>query len=166
MKHLPFLLLLLLSQPLAAQSVERAVIGAYGASGTAGTIQLDMTVGEIATTTANAGSLIITQGFHQPAGGSVGIEDELGVQVDYRLYPNPTTDMITLEMTGAKPVAIRVEIVDARGRLTGLEQRQLQVGSAMVESSWDTSTLAEGMYLLVIRNQSNEIAGSIRFQKR
>ncbi len=166
MKNLSFFLLLILSQSLAAQSIERAVIGAYGTSGTAGTVQIDMTVGEIATTTASAGTLIVTQGFHQPASGSVGIAEELGVQVEYRLFPNPATDLITLEMTGAQPIAIRVEIVDARGRLTGLEQRQLQVGSAMVESSWDTSSLAEGMYLLVIRNQANEIAGSIRFQKQ
>ncbi|MDP5170970.1 MAG: T9SS type A sorting domain-containing protein [Bacteroidia bacterium] len=161
-----FTLLILGTTILTAQTIDRSVIGAYGASGTAGAIQVDMTVGEVAITTGQAGSIIVTQGFHQPGAGITGIADELGVKVDYSLYPNPTSDLITLELTAAAPSKIKVEVIDARGRLTALESKEITLGPTTSTLEWNTENLAEGFYMIVVKSVDGNIAGSFRFQKR
>ncbi len=159
-------ILLLLSSAISAQTIERSVISAYGTSATAGNISVDMTVGEVAVTTAQAGSILVTQGFHQPTDGSVSIDKGLGVQVDYKLYPNPSTDFLTLELRAASQTTVFVNVIDARGRLTSLESKTLQLGPSTVETQWNTQLLSEGMYLIVVKNESGQIAGSFRFQKQ
>lgn len=166
MKKLLFLFPLLCTTFLSAQSIERSVIGAYGASGSNGSIEVDMTVGEVAITTGQSGSLIVTQGFHQPSGGITGIEQPLRITVDYSLYPNPTTDKLYLELRTENTTELQVEIVDVRGRNTPLEAVSLIVSGQVSTTEWDTSRLAEGMYMVVIKNNQGEINGSIRFQKR
>lgn len=166
MKKLLFLFPLLCSTFLYAQSIERSVIGAYGASGSNGSIEVDMTVGEVAVTTGQSGTLIVTQGFHQPDDGITGIEEPLSLLVDYSLYPNPTTDKLYLELAAENNTELLVEIVDVRGRNTPLEAVSLMVSGQVSTTEWDTSRLAEGMYMVVIKNSTGEINGSLRFQKR
>lgn len=149
-----------------AQSIERSVIGAYGGSGTAGTIEVDMTVGEVAITTGETGTMVVTQGFHQPDDGITSIDKPLGISVQYSLYPNPTTDKLYLELSAERSTEVQVEIIDARGRNTPLEAVSVMVSGQVSALEWDTDRLAEGMYLVVVKNAQGEISGSIRFQKR
>lgn len=166
MKKLILLAPLFLCFSLFSQTLERSVIGAYGASGSNGTIEVDMTVGEVAITTGQTGSIIVTQGFHQPDDGITGIEDPLGISVNYSLYPNPTTEKLFLELSTENATELLVEIVDVRGRNTPLESVSMMVSGQVSKTEWDTSRLAEGMYMVVIKNNQGEINGSIRFQKQ
>jgi hypothetical protein len=59
-----------------SQSISPSVIGAAGGSGSAGGVTIDWTVGELAVTTLNNGSNILTQGFHQ--GDPVKIKANIG----------------------------------------------------------------------------------------
>ncbi|MEL7163603.1 MAG: hypothetical protein AAFN92_22790 [Bacteroidota bacterium] len=66
MKNLPYLLLLLFTcGTLGAQSVTPEVVAPAGTTFTNGTISLEWTLGEIMTETFT-GSVVLTQGFHQP----------------------------------------------------------------------------------------------------
>jgi hypothetical protein len=51
---------------ISAQSIERSVIGAAGFSYSGPTFQADCTTGETIISTFSGGSIVLTQGFHQP----------------------------------------------------------------------------------------------------
>ncbi len=70
MKTGTFVLILFLiglsAHNLSAQSIERSVIGSSGFSYSGPTFQADCTTGETVIATFSGGSVILTQGFHQP----------------------------------------------------------------------------------------------------
>ena len=145
---------------LSAQTISRQVIGAAGSNNET----LSYTVGEMAIETAVSGSFILTQGFHQPEDGTVSIDKPLSFQVDYRLYPNPTRDLMTLTLTGSESASILVGMTDLRGR--EVQQTQsLQLIPGTTELSLDVSTLATASYMLMIKSESGEILQTIRFNK-
>ena len=145
---------------LSAQTISRQVIGAAGSNNE----NLSFTVGEMAIETAVSGSFILTQGFHQPEDGTVSIDQPLSFAVDYRLYPNPTRDHLTLELTGDETAMIEVGITDMRGRdIRSAESLQLLPG--LTEMNLDVSSLATASYMVVLRSESGEVLQTIRFNK-
>lgn len=106
-------LLLFLSLNVHAQSIERQVIGTTGASYNSGTIILDQTLGESVILTHDNGSIILTQGFHQPsATGSIGIS-ELGTNA-FSIYPNPTQDVFTVTNESSEEFEISLYSTDGK----------------------------------------------------
>ena len=57
--------LLITGGSLCAQSIERSVIAALGASAEAGNVQLEYTAGEAVVLTLSSEETTLTQGFHQ-----------------------------------------------------------------------------------------------------
>ena len=145
---------------LSAQTLSRQVIGATGSANE----QLSSTTGETVVTTAVSGSFILTQGFHQPENATVGIRKPVEVVVNYNLYPNPALEQITLELSSARPLDLRLQVIDMRGRMA-LPAMPLRVdGSA--QKQLDVSTLATGAYALQIMTAGNEPVKTLTFEKR
>ncbi|RMG66547.1 MAG: T9SS C-terminal target domain-containing protein [Bacteroidetes bacterium] len=132
---------------LPAQTIERSVIGAAGTSLSSASYEVDFTVGEAVVTTVESGSFVLTQGFQQGDLATTGIDLPL-LTVDYRLYPNPTTDRVQLDLESARPVTLHLQWFDARGRQVDLPTREVQVSGASQTLSYDLSSLATGTYML------------------
>lgn len=144
---------------LSAQSLSRQVISATGSANN----QLSYTVGEPVIETAVSGSFILTQGFQQPDQTAVNIKKPLQVQVDYKLYPNPSHDLITLELSSEKLLNLKVDVIDMAGKqVKGAEAIKLE---GLTKRQFDVSKFASGSYLMRIMTESNEAIKTLRFKR-
>ncbi|WNJ19474.1 hypothetical protein [Pontibacter sp. G13] len=148
---------------LAAQTLERQVIGAAGMHATAGNLILSMTVGETATSTLEAGSFVLTQGFQQPDVTTASSIDPQTL-VDWKLYPNPATAHITLELSMAQAFEFTSQVVDLAGRSMGIEH-PISGADGHCLTEYPIGHLAEGVYLLLIQDLDGTPLQAIRFEK-
>jgi hypothetical protein len=128
------------------QSIDRKVTSAAGASVRTTTIQVDFTVGEVATRTLSGGTVIVTQGFHQGVlvpSGTYGLSSN----VDFRIFPNPVSDELVIELTGQE-IALTVLLTDISGRKKENLFQTLH-GSGMATCTFDMRPLIAGVYVLV-----------------
>lgn len=166
MKHLIILLGIILPTIglLNAQSLDRFVIGSTGGEAIGSNVHLEFTVGEVAVQTLENGTFVLNQGFHQtnpPFNTSI---DREQIRVDYSLYPNPTHDIVNLTLELERPTDIVVDILDIRGRRTGI-QPQSWSNQQQIQAQFDLSSLPTGLYLMSIRGKSGDIAQSLRIEK-
>lgn len=148
---------------LAAQSIERAVIGTTGGYAETATLQLSSTVGEVATTTLTAGTIVLTQGFQQPSANPNTPTRDLGIAVQYQLFPNPASQQLTLRLEAAKPIAIQVTFTDLAGREIALPNRKVDIQN-VADLQWDISLLPAGGYLLFLQEANGPGRQGIPFQ--
>ncbi len=99
MKKQIVILLIILAFPLviAAQTVMPQIIASSGSSYETPSAQLDWTLGELITETYTAGSIILTQGFHQP---EISVEtgySDPDIQLSVNVFPVPSSSYITVE---------------------------------------------------------------------
>jgi hypothetical protein len=137
------LLLLLLCLPFIGfgQVTTPSVISSSGNSYSNGGVNMDYTLGEIVVETHTNSTTILTQGFHQGV-----LEVHTGVvniEIKTKVYPNPTTNFIIIELE--KNVNADILVYDINGKivikdkLNDEQQKQL-----------DFSFLNQGNYLLHI----------------
>lgn len=104
--------------------------------------------------TAHHPSLIITQGFLQPHDGEVtspsanpgSTLSSLSDQI--RVYPNPTTNIVYLELQESQAGNYQLDVYDAAGRILHSSEGALQVGSNKL--SVNLETYASGNYYLFL----------------
>ncbi|MEL6671099.1 MAG: T9SS type A sorting domain-containing protein [Bacteroidota bacterium] len=158
--------LLLASLSLQAQSLERVVMSpAGGAMATPGW-HLEYTLGEAIVGTVQSGTFTLNQGFNQTNPPySTSIEESFAVFVQYRIYPNPTQDWLSLHLEAEKPIDIKAEIWDMRGRHTQIEGQRWQ-RQQEIDTTFDLSTLGEGTYLLRLSSLEGKLVKSLRIVKQ
>jgi Secretion system C-terminal sorting domain len=133
-----------------AQSIQQTVIGSSGSSKD----QLSWTTGEAVIKTGKNSSaelLILTQGFHQPewyADSIVEIGDKDGVTLYFTVYPNPTTESVTLRAEGIFPGDFNYSIFDLNGQHLSTEAVN------KMETLIDFSQMPAGTYILVLAGPS------------
>lgn len=163
MKKIILIIMALAPVFLFAQTVERQVIGSAGGSSSSSGLKVTNTVGEVITVTGTSATLILTQGFQQPAAGSLGIEDiETGLSVN--AYPNPAKGIVTLELDAPNALEIDIRVLDFNGTLISQPvQKQKVFGSSSYEI--DLSGLAAGNYYLVLKNSKGNLNQTIKIVK-
>ena len=137
------LLLILLCLPMIGfgQILSPSVVSSSGASYSNGGVIMDFTLGEIVIETFSNNANILTQGFHQ---GIIKIVLSVSdIDIKTKIYPNPTTNFIIIELE--KNVNADILVYDINGKivikdkLNDEQQKQL-----------DFSFLNQGNYLLHI----------------
>ena len=145
---------------LAQTTIERSVIGAAGTSYQTADLQLDYSVGEVAVSTAETGTFVLTEGFHQADLFPTASDEPL--RVAYQLFPNPTQGQVSLELRAPQPLRLRLKWYDLQGReLSSLEQ-QVELGTQPHKLQFDLSDLARGTYLLKLLTPEGTEAYSFR----
>ena len=86
-------------------------------------------------------------------GTPVGIIDLNGNVVFMNLYPNPTNDHFTLQVTGMEASSTEITITDIRGAVVYQNVYQ-PTGGALIELSGRGLGLSDGMYLLRAANSA------------
>lgn len=162
----PFLLLCCLPVWLSAQvSLDRQVIGSTGNFSTVSNISLSSTVGESVVATAVSGSIVLTQGFQQPDGtNSVGIEDDLRLLVRYTVAPNPTQDIVRVELSTDKPITIGLVLMDVRGRRVPVPEQKIHVNGTE-STEIDLQPLADGLYTLALIDEGGNTFRTFKVKK-
>jgi len=162
--YISFFILIAVGISCMAQSLERQVISTTGNFSTAGNLQLSSTVGELAVETLISGSLTLTQGFQQPDNnGNVGLED-LGIELTYNIYPNPTADKLFINLESKTALRLSLKIRDMQGRETGIEISELKV-TGTTKESLDLSPLASGQYLLQLLDAEHQLQKTFKIVK-
>ena len=154
------IMLLFLATGLFAQTIERSVIGAAGTSYSTADLQLDYSVGEVVVSTAETGTFVLTQGFHQ--GDLFSVANDEPLRVAYQLFPNPTQGRVSLELQAPQPLRLHLQWVDLQGRELPQLQQQVELGTQPQTLEFDLSNLAAGTYLLKLLTPAGQEAHSFR----
>ena len=145
MKYFIFSIAISLTGLCNGQSIERQVMGSVGGS-FGGAFQLDYTVGEVVVNTASAGSVILTQGFHQPP-ALPNIVKLLAAPANLKAYPIPSLNCINLNWMGDKP-DFNLEMFNSSGALV-YSGNWLSNGDFKI----DVSRFSQGIYSLKFRSE-------------
>ncbi len=145
-----FLLAFLLSFSVQAQTSHQVLSATGGdASGSGGTVAYS--VGQIVYTTSTGTSGSVAQGVEQAYEiSSVGIK-ETALNISLSIFPNPTSDYLTLKVEDYNNEALSYHLIDEQGKLVLNEQitnQDTQV--AMI-------TLARGAYFINVLQANKKI---------
>lgn len=144
-------------------SIERQVIGVTGGFSDTPTLKISDTVGETAVSTVISGTVILTQGFQQPGENEI-TELEETIELSYKMYPNPTSDWLTVEISLDQPMDIQVQIFDLSGRaFPELSQTLGSYGSS--EARLSLAHLPTGIYLLSLTSTDGQVLATRQIQK-
>ncbi len=149
------LILLFAFSSLEAQSLSPEVVATAGDTYSSSTVQLDWTLGELMTETI-AGTIVLTQGFHQGNLILTSVEDLAGNIGTIKVYPNPTTGSISVDKETIGE--IQLVIMDMKGSIV------LQENLSASFSEIDLSQLPGGLYVLRL-SDGKQAARSIRIKK-
>lgn len=161
------------------QSISPAVLSAGGTTMSNGTVSMDWTLGEMATSTLSNANGKISQGFHQgltvvqlsreavsdqttEMTVSQKAEDhqkDLKRGIEFRLFPNPTSDFVNITRTGHPELEMTWQVVDLKGQVlnTGkLEGSEMQL---------DFTRFSPGSYLVLVRSQDGTFSKIYRVIK-
>ncbi len=148
-----------------AQSLTPQAVNSAGASMAQSNGSLHFTVGELVIETmTDAESNSLGSGFSNAAVGSTAIvsveqsRDELWA---VSLYPNPTSDRITLDWSRDLSGDVRMTLVDLQGRHL---MSRTYLGASK-NQTFDTSALAPGTYLLQLYHADTDAHATVKFIK-
>ena len=141
---------------------ESVNVGGDNALGSGGSVSYS--VGQVVYTTNSGTTGTVSQGVQQPYEISVitGFEDIKWMNLNCSVYPNPTTDYLTLKIDASASIPIRnlsYQLYDMNGRL--LESGKLE----SYETQIVMVNLVPETYLLEVFNQ-NKIVKSFKIIKR
>jgi hypothetical protein len=128
---------------MAQQSIAPSVNNLAGIDGKLSNAFITTSIGEPAITTIASKGSIITQGFLQP-------EILPCVDLQFRYYPNPAKDLITIEAYGCEVRIESMEVVDLWGRL-------LTIAPPTRNNELNLGDLAQGIYLIKVKLTNQDV---------
>ena len=145
-----FFLAFLLSFSMNAQTSHQVLSATGGdATGSGGTVAFS--VGQIVYTTSTGASGSVAQGVEQAYEiSSVGIK-ETALNISLSVFPNPTSDFLTLKVQDYNNEALSYKLLDEQGKLVLNEQIITQ------DTQVAMSTLARGAYFINIVQANKKI---------
>ena len=105
---------------------------------------LSFTLGELAVETYISDELTLTQGMHQPEISIVSVVEHLNDPFGLRVYPNPATDFINLQINDSDQGSLSYKLFNLSGQL--LQSERIEKPLSQVSLRGHDS----GYYLLVI----------------
>ncbi len=145
-----FFLAFLLTFSLNAQTSHQVLSATGGdASGSGGTVAYS--VGQIVYTTSTGTSGSVAQGVEQAYEiSSVGIK-ETALNISLSIFPNPTSEYLTLKVEDYNNEALSYSLLDEQGKLVLNEQITNQ------DTQVAMSTLARGAYFIIVLQENKKI---------
>ena len=138
-----------------AQQVSNATGG--DATGSGGTVAYS--VGQVVYTTNTSISGNVSQGVQQPFEiFSIGI-NETGLNISLLVFPNPTADNLTLQVSDYNSEKLSYEVFDMQGKLLNNGQIETQ------ETQINTGNLPSATYFIHVLNKENKKVQSFKIIK-
>jgi hypothetical protein len=137
-----------LSTAMAQEAIPATGGNASGSGGSA-----TYTFGQVVYTTNTGTNGSVAQGVQQPyeISNVTGIEEAKGITLQCSVYPNPTTDFITLKVENFSLSDLTFQLYDLNGKL--LENRKIESN----ETSIDMSNLNPASYFLKVVQSNKEV---------
>ena len=159
MKKLTFQLALSALLIIPTVSMAQEAITTAGNYFKAGGNSLEWSLGQELTETFISESYMLTQGLHQGTLLIVSIQDFYAEATTVKVFPNPVTDILNLEIQELHEDNLRWYLFNIQGKL--LESGDIRSAS----SSINMQSLDSGIYILSIENHSRLIK-SLRILKK
>lgn len=160
MKYLTFSISLLFALSFQAQSLEKQTLSNGGGFSENNNLSLEWTLGEMKVSELSNGNLIISEGFHQGNDLTIGFLETDAFTMN--IFPNPTQDIIQLQIDASLQSDLTMELIDMKGSRI-LEKRLFENGSAYSEI--DLSTFENGIYILLLTDQNSKKTYEFKVQK-
>jgi hypothetical protein len=145
-----------------AQQLSRQVLVPVAGVMSIGAINYSQTIGETAIDIITSSDFVMTQGFQQP-GIKILLENpQAGNSI--KVYPNPVTDFVTVELSGDVSRSFRIEIINISGIVVKTEK------IVFTESFWDirqlpVDQLLKGLYFVRILSDDGVISRTFKINK-
>jgi hypothetical protein len=144
-----------------AQSSSPEVVSSGGENFQGPSIQVDWTLGELAITTIQNSSQLITQGFHQPHYVITRLNElprHVGV---IKVYPNPTSDRIEMKLNFDKTRDVIIRLYG----MNGSEVWTKVCRGNQIQLVRDIRSLPNGIYFLNFLIDGSLFTQSFKIQK-
>ncbi|HBX49740.1 MAG: hypothetical protein A2275_01480 [Bacteroidetes bacterium RIFOXYA12_FULL_35_11] len=144
-----------------SQSLSPEVITTVGDYFTNSYASLSITIGELATETVSNSNNILTQGFQQSQYFTVDIEENKKNGFAVTVFPNPTNDILNIDIKTEQNLNTRIQLCDENGKI--LIDENIKV----LETSrkYDLKIFAAGLYFLKIKTD-NDYSKTVKIIKR
>lgn len=167
MKKNLFLLIVLSSVKsfLFSQDISPSTVITSGYTGSAASAKVSFTVGEITVKSISNGNINLGQGFTSSAVQSTtvtAIKEPDKELLQVKLYPNPASDLLFLDIENCKDPNIQISIYDINGKLMSKETYVTHNNHIGI----NTQHWQKGNYLLQLSNSAGLTLGSYNILKK
>ena len=140
-------------------SLFNQVIASTGNSAVQQGLSYSYTLGEVVIATLSSGSAGVTQGFHQPEQSRiVKVQDPGLASWEIEVFPNPTSDWLTVRYNPLQGDYLLVSAVDLLGKVIF---SNLQVNNPD-GTLFDTASWQPGVYFLIIQDPATKASANVR----
>ena len=153
MKFIFLLIIVITSNTISGQSLERWAISPAGHSRISPTLHLDGTAGEPVIGFAENSTYILSIGFQQGTKGSTGINDPVA-KYNLRVYPVPASENLAIAIDIHDPTEVSIAMYDMLGQRI-FKSREENI-SRDFRKEVNISNLPSGTYMLFIEIQNEE----------
>ena len=129
-------------------SYSQEVISTQGNSYTTSGFSLDFTIGEILINEYMIGSVILSQGIHQPSWEIVGVKDHF-TDINVTVFPNPTSSVLNIKTN--EIVNVDYIIVDSKG--VSVMKGTVREKHTVIELNF----LSPGIYFLILKKERQKL---------
>jgi len=145
-----------------SQQLSHQVLVPVAGLASGGSINYSQTIGETAIVIVSCTDFLFTQGFQQPG---IKISPEKppagnGVKV----YPNPVTDILTVELFGNETRTFRIELINFRGSVVFTDKKILS-DQFWIKEPYNVENLLKGLYFIRIISEDGIINQTFKIEK-
>ncbi|MEQ8910306.1 MAG: T9SS type A sorting domain-containing protein [Vicingaceae bacterium] len=141
-----FLFTLLLSASAFSQIIERNTLGANGLTYTSSSVVVSHTVGDLSIGSFSNSTVSVLEGFQQNSPSTTHLNKK-NIKVEIKVFPNPTSQFLDIQLISKKAVALSIEVRDLHGKL--IQTKGLNAAANVLQSeNLDLSNLSSGYYLV------------------
>lgn len=167
-KYIVVLALSMLSYKGYAQvSLSNTVIASTGNYSSSSNYNYSSTAGEAVIVTLSGSSMVLTQGFHQPlnSNSTTSVEQQYAdANFSVLVYPNPTSNHISIEIETDKNVDLNIEVIDMLGKICG-KVKQVNQFTGQSVYQCELSGYSSGLYFIKVSSKDELYNKTIRVQK-
>lgn len=160
-----FLCLCLLSVTcIQAQTLERHLISPYGQLSATNDVHVSATGGELIVSTMSTASVTASQGFQQAnIEDFVGIYELSPVEMEVRVFPNPVSTYINVELQSEQSNTVFLALYDVTGKII-YRSPEIPV-NLHVKRTIEFDKYPDGQYFLIVTDEENKLLQSFKVQK-
>jgi hypothetical protein len=127
-----------------------------------GSVNYSQTVGETAIVIVGCTDFLFTQGFQQPGIKISPEKPPAGSGV--KVYPNPVTDFLTVELFGNEARTFRIELINFRGTIIFTDEKIFS-DQFWIKEPYNVENLLKGLYFVRIISEDGIINQTFKIEK-
>jgi hypothetical protein len=145
-----------------SQQLSHQVLVPVAGLASGGSINYSQTIGETAIVIVSCTDFLFTQGFQQPGIKISPEKPPAGSGV--KVYPNPVTDILTVELFGNESRTFRIELINFRGSVVFTDKKILS-DQFWIKEPYNVENLLKGLYFIRIISEDGIINQTFKIEK-